>query len=452
MKAMNIKKNNMSRWFVMGSLAVASLAVVACEDEPDAYEVAGGSPEVVYIRKTDPAIADSLLLGASLGERICLVGNNLRSITEMYFNDQKAVLNSSLMTDNTIIVSVPKGVPANPTDLIYMINSAGDTTTYPFSAVVPAPVLASMKCEMVQPGDVATINGDYFLNYDNSPMVITMPDGQEVREFVSLSQQSVSFVVPEGSTKAGPVTLETKYGKTTSVAFNINDDRGLITDFDGTTQLGDGTTGVRPQGWNISAQYLTENGMPGQGYYAQVGPTDLGADASWNEAYKLPFWCGNWNGDPMSITSGAGIPICNLIDVTNFEKMALKFEFRVPKSNPWQAGAMQVLFVSAERCANDSWQNNTYIHTSANGGLDLCRALWRPWEATGSYDTNDEWVTVTMPISDFTYNYDGTAGKVALSSKEDFASFIVWINAGGVEGTACQPIIQYDNFRLVPIK
>lgn len=452
MKAMKINKNNMSRWFVVGSLAIASVAITACEDEPDAYEVAGGSPEVIYVRKTDPAIADSLLLGASLGERICLVGNNLRSVTEMYFNDQKAVLNPSLMTDNTILVSVPTGVPANPTDCIYMINSAGDTTVFPFSAIVPAPLLASMSCEKVQPGDVATINGDYLLDYDNSPMKITMPDGQVVTDFVSLSQQSVSFVVPEGCTKGGSVTVETKYGKTQSVKFHINDERGLITDFDGTTQLGDGTTGVRPQGWNISAQYLSEGGLPGNGYYAQLGPTDLSADASWNEAYKLSFWCGNWNGNPMSITSGAGIPICNLIDVTDFAKMALKFEFRVPKSNPWQAGAMQVLFVSAERCANDSWQNNTYIHTSANGGLDLCRALWRPWEATGSYDTNDEWVTVTMPISDFIYNYDGTAGKEALSTKEDFASFIVWINSGGVNGTACQPIVQFDNFRLVPIE
>lgn len=449
---MNIKRNNMSRWFAIGSLAVASLAAVSCEDQPDAYEVAGGSPEVIYIRKTDPAIADSLLLGASLGERICLVGNNLRSITEMYFNDQKAVLNSSLMTDNTVIVSVPKGVPGNPTDLIYMINNSGDTTTFPFTAIVPAPVLASMKCEMVQPGSVATINGDYFLDYDNFPMILTMPDGQKVTEFTALTQQSVSFVVPDGCTKSGPVTMETKYGKTKSVLFNMNDNRGLITDFDGTTQLGDGTTGVRPQGWNIAAQYLTENGLPGNGYYAQMGPDKLEEDANWNEKYKLPFWCGNWNGDPMSITSGPGVPICNIIDVKDFAKMALKFELRIPKSNPWSAGAMQILFVSAERCANDSWQNNSYIHTSANGGLDLCRALWRPWEATGSYDTGDEWITVTFPISDFIYNYDGTAGSVSLSSPEDFASFIIWLNAGGVNGTPCEPIVQYDNFRLVPIK
>jgi hypothetical protein len=129
--------------------------------------------------------------------------------------------------------------------------------------------------------------------------------------------------------------------------------------------------------------------------------------------------------------------------------MSFKMELYIPKSNPWSAGAMQILFVNNLQCANDSWQNNTYIHTKADGGLDLPRALYRPWETTGSFDTGDEWITVTIPLTDFVYNDDGTKVNSTMS-KESFDSFIIWPINGGVSGTTCTPIFRYDNIRVVP--
>ena len=174
----------------------------------------------------------------------------------------------------------------------------------------------------------------------------------------------------------------------------------------------------------------------------------LDENGGWNEELKLPFWCGNWNGDPMSITSGPGIPICNFIDFTNFKNMGIKFELCIPESNPWSSAAMQVIFTSAEVCANDSWQNNTYIHTDKG----LCRGIYRPWEASGSFHTSGKWITVTIPFSEFVYNADGTKGSVPLQSPNDFASLIIWPWDGGVAGTACTPIFRIDNIRAVPVK
>ena len=65
--------------------------MAACEAEPDKYEVAGGKPPLKYVRVPDPAAADSLLTGAYMETTICLVGENLRSVYELYFNDQKDV-------------------------------------------------------------------------------------------------------------------------------------------------------------------------------------------------------------------------------------------------------------------------------------------------------------------------------------------------------------------------
>ena len=73
-------------------------------------------------------------------------------------------------------------------------------------------------------------------------------------------------------------------------------------------------------------------------------------------------------------------------------------------------------------------------------------------EQTGSFDTGDKWITVTVPISEFVYNADGTKGIVPLSSADDFATFVLWPWDGGVKGTECTPIFRIDNIRAVPYK
>lgn len=69
------------------ALAVVGLGLTSCEDEPDKYEITGGTPSISYIRPVDVAAKDSLLVEGSLGNSICIVGNNLRSITKLLFND-----------------------------------------------------------------------------------------------------------------------------------------------------------------------------------------------------------------------------------------------------------------------------------------------------------------------------------------------------------------------------
>lgn len=420
---------------IWAALAIsAGFLAVSCEDQPDAFVATEGLPQVDYVRYAD---RDIVITQAFMEETVCLVGENLRSINQLWFNDQEAILNTSYMTDNTLVVGVPKNRATVQTDKIYMITAAQDTVTYDFRVLAPAPVVKSMTNEYAAVGEEVTITGQYFI----SPITIEMQGAVVEESAMKLTETSATFKIPEGA-QPGVIKVITASG-TTPAPFQYRDPRGLITNFDGGTD-------VVPQGWNIKATYSSEGGVDGQ--YVQLGPSALTADAAWNEELKLPFWCGNWNGDPMSITSGAGVPICNIIDFTNFANMGIKFELCIPKENSWKAGAMQIVFVSAARCANDSWQNNTYIHTAASGGLDLCRALYRPWEATGEFHTDGKWITVTIPFSEFTYNADGTAGKVPLSSPEDFASLIIWPWSGGVNGADCTPIFRYDNIRAVPVK
>ena len=429
---------------ILTIIAVASsFSLQSCKDQPDEFKLSDGTPTIYYIRPASYSASDSLLVEAAPQTSICLVGSNLKSIQQMYFNDKKAVLNTSYITDNTLFVQIPSDIPDEVSDKIYMITQAHDTLTYDFHVVIPAPVVTAMKNEWVKVGEDAVITGQYFIDDPNQPLTVTFTGISNsisvkvpAENFKSITRSQLVFTVPEGA-EEGQIEVASVYGKGLS-KFYFRDSRNLITNFDGATD-------VIPQGWNIAATYSDVNGVDGQ--YVQLGPKET--EGGWVEELKLPFWCGNWNGDPMSITSGPGIPLRNFLDFSDWQNMSFKMELYIPKSNPWSAGAMQILFVNYKQCANDSWQNNTYIHTKADGGLDLPRALYRPWETTGSFDTGDEWITVTIPLTDFVYNDDGTKVSSTMS-KESFDSFIIWPINGGVAGTTCTPIFRYDNIRVVP--
>ncbi len=95
-----------------------------------------------------------------------------------------------------------------------------------------------------------------------------------------------------------------------------------------------------------------------------------------------------------------------------------------------------------------SLQENSYFKNLK----PLPRALYRPWTATGSYDTGGKWITVTIPIaSSFVYDYDGS-GLTFNLKEEDFAGLTIFVVGGGVNGEECQPIIKIDNIRVVPNK
>lgn len=89
MKLMNkyIRKS-----LVLAVIAAAGFAMISCEDEPDKYEVAGGVPTVRYIRSPKASASDSLIVAATTGSSICLVGvicavlRNCISMTKRLFS------------------------------------------------------------------------------------------------------------------------------------------------------------------------------------------------------------------------------------------------------------------------------------------------------------------------------------------------------------------------------
>ena len=426
---------------------VASFSMASCEDEPDKYEVADGLPTVRYIRSPYAVSADSLITEASTGTTICLVGENLRSIYELYFNDVQAILNSSYMTDNTVIVDVPQSIPTEVSNKMYMVTRNGETVEYDFSVTVPAPTLTTMSCEYAPAGSEVTITGNYFVDDPNVPLSVVFPGDIEVTEFTNISQSSISFIMPE-CTEEGAIDVTTIYGTTTS-AFHYLDTRGMLFDFDGMTGLGN-------HGWHDRTITSDETSITGNFVQLGDGNTTLDAAGGWNDSqFAFEYWPGSWN-TPTDYPEGEGIRLYGLADFSDYTNMSIKFEMYIPSSNPWSSGAMQVIFAGTDLVTYGNGgtdiygnaiagPNNTYFQND-----ELPRALYRPWTTTGSYHTDDQWVTVSLPISsNFIYGFNGGTATGTLSA-DDFASLVIFVTGGGVEGTECTPLIKIDNIRAVP--
>lgn len=445
--------NKFMRFGIFCCMALAAgFGMTSCEDEPDKYEVADGVPTVRYIRSPYVTSADSLITAATTGTTICLVGENLRSIYELYFNDQQAILNNSYMTDNTVLVDVPQTIPAEVSNKIYMVTRDGQTVTYDFCVTVPAPTLTAMSCEYAPAGTEVSITGNYFVDDPNVPLQVVFPGDVTVDEFTNISQTSISFIMPE-CTEEGTVDVTTIYGTTTS-AFHYLDTRGMLFDFDG-------MTGLIDQGWHPRDIQADETSIAGNFVQLGDGTATMSADGGWNDSnFAFEYWCGSWD-TPQNITSGQGMALFNLVDFTDYANMSLKFEMYIPSSNPWSAGAMQIAFEGVDMVTLsgnpiDGYTNvagaNAYIFNGegTNGEGDFGRALYRPWTTSGSYHTNDQWVTVTVPLTSFTYNRTGGSATSVPNSPDDFASLTIFVVGGGVNGTECTPIFKIDNIRAVP--
>lgn len=457
---MKIKNINGALFAV--ALAAVSAGFTSCEDEPDKYEVAGGTPTIDYVRPVDAASKDSLLTEASLNNTICIVGRNLRSVTKINFNDQAAVLNTSYMTDNTIIVTVPKNIPGKVTDKIYFITNNKDTLDYDFKTVVPAPTINGMSNEWAAPGEEVTIKGDYFLDYDDSHLTIKVGDNYTIPyEDLKISLNSIRFNMPEDMPKHEPITITTING-TTKAGFRYMDNRGMLFDFD--TPWKEGGEVLGNNGWHNRT--ITSDGTSLSGNYMVLGETAMGSDGKWNDGnFSFEYWPGSWQ-DPETYSSRPRMQ--DLADFSDWKNMSLKFEMCIPKDNSWSAAPMQIYFGSVAQVSlgnagvKDIYgnvlagANNTFLKEQGK----LARAIYMPWQNTEDklYNTEGKWVTVTIPLANFIYDFDGNKG-LSYSGVNDFSAFNIFIVKGAYNdasvlpmGVDCNPIIKIDNIRVVPNK
>jgi hypothetical protein len=403
----------------------ALVAFNSCSDDDDNGGSGNGTPVVRYVRPCDAEVADSLLTGAYLGNQIAIIGENLSGVNKIYFNDQKAKLNPNFVTNNAIIVTIPAGIPGEKQDLIKLYTN-NDSCYYTFETLVPPPSPRTMTYEYVKDGDIAYIQGLYFINEEANPLTVTFP-GNLQGEIISQDINNIAVRVPVGA-ESGPVLVTSVYGTGRSY-FDFRDQRNIILDFDTTFP-----EGYYYHGWHGGTGYGTEDGINGQ-YLIMSGEVKVGEDGSTSTS-DAAFCYDRW---PYRKTDP------DVFNANNLDKYALKFEVNV---KDWSAAALQIIFNGP----SDVWLN---WQETSNGGNpneswkwseSYPRALWMPWTESGVY-SSEGWITVTIPMSDFKYGINGASVKA--NPAGHYAGITLFVGGGGVAGTTCTPTFHIDNVRVV---
>jgi len=318
-----------------------------------------------------------------------------------------------LITSTSLIVTVTTVIPKTVTNKMYLVTTSSDTLSYDFIVDVPAPIVNSMKCEMVPVGGTAVINGDYFLDDPNIPLQVIFPGNIPATKIISIAKTQIQVEVPAGATVPGQINVKSLYGNGRS-SFWFLDNRGIILDWDNTNANGGWRAGVldnvNPTG--ISGKYVRFSGA-------------MAATPAWNEdGWSFDLW-GTANGRPQG----------DLFTIDP-SKAVIKFEVNVDKA--WSSGALEMIFTPWATTGT-----NSYI-----GDATVPRGLWIPWKDSGSY-TTDGWITVTIPLSQFKYNAAGTVLD-AIAPIGNYGGLTFFVYTGGVTGTDCNPDICIDNIRVVP--
>ena len=395
----------------------------SCEDNyTGQYQMTDGVPVITFIRYQNSDQAGQLLDGAYMGDNILIIGDNLTSIQEILFNNVKAVLNINLITKNTLFVNVPKDLPSVRTDKIYFITGKKDTVKYNFEVKIPAPTIDRMKCEFLPEGADVVVYGDYFLATDPSRIKVFIGDYEiPTADIVSYEKTQVVFKAPPMNIK-GPLEVKTLYGNSGRTKDIFRDSRGMITTFDDDYPIVPGWG--NPKNIESNPEYaLVGNYMRFSGNIAE---SNTGKWGQMDADMTFHYW-GEDNGKPTG----------NLFP-SDPKTSTLKFEVNVVR--PWSALAMQFFFGPQGMTNGPMWDNGWPV------------GLWTPWAIGGNVVpyTTDGWITVSMPLSEFTKDNQGGTSLLSQSFPPAFGALTIVVFRGGIEGLACNPLILMDNIRVIP--
>ena len=354
-----------------------------------------GEPRIRYVRLTDAQKADSLITSSFMGGTIAIVGENLGGVSEAWFNNRKALLVPTYISDKSLIVNVPSVVPTEITNKIKLLFSNGKVLEYDFKVNVNRPLLSGMQNEYALEGQTTTIRGNFFY----APVKVIFTGGAEA-EIVNFSDNIIEFKIPVGA-QPGPITVSSNFGETRS-NFYYKDDRNIIISSDPYI------------GWWGAAFVVTTPGPNDppkiNGNYIRVTRT---------------FVATNWveiagGSDQAYYNNSRRIPDES---ITNPDRYYLKFEVNTLK--PYNGYMFRI---------------NLALPAAANYAY-----LWQP-----PFDSKGKWETVTIPFEDVINSYKNpptgsTAVMPIVRTNGYFTRLMFWNPTGSLD---CD--MAFDNFRIVP--
>nr|AIA99567.1 hypothetical protein [uncultured bacterium contig00010(2014)] len=386
----------------MLTLAAGLWLLASCE-QTHYGEDRGDTPRIEYVRPTTAAARDSLLVEAAMGATVALIGDGLSGASEVWFNDQKAKLNPTMITNRAVVVEVPGGMPGEVTNMITLRTKKGKEATFPFAVKIPAPRITWMTNLLAPAGATVTLRGNYFFPDANGKIEVLFP-GNVKGTVVAFDTQNIRVTIPEGALE-GTIAVTSLYG-TGRAEFLYGDRTGVFID---------GENGAW-NGWSLS-DFGTEGGYDGS-YIKLEG--------------KLGSWA--WPDNKIQLLYNLGGKIAD-IAAADMGDYGLRFE---------------------ANCL--SWSDTPYIFRfgPAGSGNDVDgtpggQYHWKPWLVEGQNVNwvTDGWETVSLPFSEFVYNKDESVNGLSLSPSDLVELYIMPFGAANGES---ELKLWLDNLRIVKIK
>jgi len=374
-------------------------------------ETTEGAPVITSVRNYAAAPADTLVNNITTGQRVVLIGHNLKNAVQISFNGIPATINSVMFSDTSATVLVPAVIPfpsvsAEDLNTIRYVTPQG-ATTFSFGIVAPPPTITAISNENANEGDSVYINGLnlFFINE------ITFA-GTAITKYTTAGDgTSIGFVLP-ALTQSGPVVVTTKSGMV-ATPFNVNDGTtGVLCDFDK----------INTFSWGTGTDNSSVNFPGNRGNYAVLS-NDI-----------LPAGDGTWWGWQRSINTNdvQWVPADSLN--LPLDAYGLKFEISVPSA--WTGTSIYVI------------KGYTFDYM----------ARYEPWQGTNgtvSPFTTKGWRTVTIPLSMFRSN-DGkgsaAASLTALLGASGNGAVNIQTKNFSASPSASGLKAAIDNIRVVKIK
>jgi len=383
------------------SILFIALAVVAVTVNFSCSESVDETPYISYVRIPNPAQKDSLLVAATQGQLIAIIGGNLQNTREVWFNDQKAIVNQGWITEKSVMVNVPEDVPDEVTNQLKLVFLNGNSLFHEFRVSIAKPRVDNMFCEYVLEGDRAVINGNYFY----PPLSVTFPGGLVVSsEGLDLSINdeftAITVKVPQGATNAGQLTVTTNFGATLS-DFWFLDNRNIFQGFGLEENTSDPE---KPYG-----ELGTNDGVivddPGDSDPPLINGNYL--RMIFNEStWWRQLFC-NWN-------EGFEIPRDAILNPKNYN-----YKFEVCTTLPFDGSSLHIWVSDMDA------RNNIPFYE------------WNP-----PYDTKGVWRTFVIPLDDIAT----VAGTRWPAVQAD--GYFCGVVYAGSSRLNCD--MSFDNFRIVP--
>jgi len=371
------------------SLFVGSFGLTSCIKTEDSASTPI-TVKTVYLEDASSSVKDRVVTFARLGSLIRIEGSGFIGMKKVYINGYDSYFSTTMVTDNSMILSVPGKAPVMDADstvrnTIRLVKD-GAEFTYKIQIRSAAPTLTSISNTMPAAGDTITLYGTGLTEIRK----ITFPDSVTVTKGI-VSDKAGAYckvAVPAGLTKSGSLLVEGSNGGVYSPAY-FNCKSGVILDFDGTGSQGYWSwtaTGSMINGSDLESNVIGTNGAKSQGKYCAHRPARLAQFAAGKNRLTEVWTAGNgvddWRGRFTSL-----IPA-----TTAVSQCAFQFDIYVPQA--WtNTGFLKICLINSFNGGEWTGKCFNYVPWLVNG-------IVTPFQTTG-------WITVTIPFSYF-YAYTDT--------------------------------------------